>query len=120
MLTLHRGAGTAPTLLALALLATLSPAYAQDATPASADNAKKLETVIVTGTRADNRTESSSLTPIDVVSADALKQTGTNELTTALARLIPSLTFPRPAASDTADSQRPAQLRGLSPDQVLV
>jgi iron complex outermembrane receptor protein len=76
--------------------------------------------VIVTGTRADNRTESSSLTPIDVVSAKVLQQTGTTDLPTALARIIPSLNFPRPAAADTADTQRPAQLRGLSPDQVLV
>jgi len=74
----------------------------------------------VTGTRADNRTDTNSLTPIDVVSGQTLQQTGTNELSTALARVIPSLTFPRPAASDTADSQRPVQLRGLSPDQVLV
>ena len=82
--------------------------------------AKDLSAVIVTGTRSDSRTESSSLTPIDVVSAKVLQQTGTNELSTALARIIPSLTFPRPSAADTADSQRPAQLRGLSPDQVLV
>ena len=86
----------------------------------AAQKAKNLGTVIVTGTRADNRTESSSLTPVDVVSAQLLKQTGTTELSTALARVIPSLTFPRPSAADTADSQRPAQLRGLSPDQVLV
>jgi iron complex outermembrane receptor protein len=109
-----------PTLAALALLTSISSLHAQDANPPTPDNAKKLGTVIVTGTRADNRTESSSLTPIDVVSAQTLKQTGTTELTTALARIIPSLTFPRPAAADTADSQRPAQLRGLSPDQVLV
>ncbi|WP_201313441.1 TonB-dependent receptor [Dyella sp. EPa41] len=109
-----------PTLAALALLTSISSLHAQDANPPTPDNAKKLGTVIVTGTRADNRTESSSLTPIDVVSAETLKQTGTTELTTALARIIPSLTFPRPAAADTADSQRPAQLRGLSPDQVLV
>ena len=109
--------------LASALLLALSAggAMAQDATPAPApDKAKNLGAVIVTGTRADNRTESSSLTPIDVVSAKVLQQTGTAELSTALARIIPSLTFPRPAAADTADSQRPAQLRGLSPDQVLV
>ena len=109
--------------LASALLLALSAggAMAQDATPAPApDKAKNLGAVIVTGTRADNRTESNSLTPIDVVSAKVLQQTGTAELSTALARIIPSLTFPRPAAADTADSQRPAQLRGLSPDQVLV
>ncbi|TAM22228.1 MAG: TonB-dependent receptor [Rhodanobacter sp.] len=93
---------------------------AQDTNTPSSANAKKLQTVIVTGTRADNRTESSSLTPIDVVSAKVLQQTGTNDLPTALARIIPSLNFPRPSAADTADTQRPAQLRGLSPDEVLV
>lgn len=106
-------------LLPAALLLACSAVHAQDTTPA-AKKAKNLGTVIVTGTRADNRTESSSLTPVDVVSAKLLKQTGTSELATALARVIPSLTFPRPSAADTADSQRPAQLRGLSPDQVLV
>ncbi|WP_346949728.1 TonB-dependent receptor [Dyella sp.] len=109
------------TLASALLLALSASAAAQDAAPAaSTDKAKNLSTVIVTGTRADNRTESSSLTPIDVVSAKVLQQTGTTELSTALSRIIPSLTFPRPAAADTADSQRPAQLRGLSPDQVLV
>jgi iron complex outermembrane receptor protein len=107
--------------LAAALLCSLPVvAGAQDAGDAPTAKAKNLGTVIVTGTRADNRTESTSLTPIDVVSAKVLQQTGTTELSTALARIIPSLTFPRPSAADTADSQRPAQLRGLSPDQVLV
>jgi len=102
------------------LLALTGTASAQDTSAQSPAKAKQLSAVIVTGTRADNRTESSSLTPIDVVSAKVLQQTGTSELSTALARIIPSLTFPRPSAADTADSQRPAQLRGLSPDQVLV
>jgi iron complex outermembrane receptor protein len=106
---------------AAVLLALSGNAAAQDAgTPPAAKKAKELSAVIVTGTRSDSRTESSSLTPIDVVSAKVLQQTGTNDLPTALARIIPSLNFPRPAAADTADTQRPAQLRGLSPDQVLV
>ena len=105
---------------AAVLLALAGNVAAQDASQPTPAKAKNLSTVIVTGTRADNRTESSSLTPIDVVSAKVLQQTGTSELSTALARIIPSLTFPRPSAADTADSQRPAQLRGLSPDQVLV
>jgi iron complex outermembrane receptor protein len=107
-----------PAIIALALP---NAATAQDATPTPVPaKTQNLGAVIVTGTRSDNRTESSSLTPIDVVSAKVLQQTGTNDLPTALARIIPSLNFPRPSASDTADSQRPAQLRGLSPDQVLV
>jgi iron complex outermembrane recepter protein len=105
---------------AAVLLALAGSATAQDTGAPPAARAKDLSAVIVTGTRSDSRTESSSLTPIDVVSARVLQQTGTNDLPTALARIIPSLTFPRPSAADTADTQRPAQLRGLSPDQVLV
>ncbi|HEV7122714.1 MAG TPA: TonB-dependent receptor [Rhodanobacter sp.] len=111
-----------PVSLSVAVLFALSGAvFAQDTPPpATPAQARNLGTVIVTGTRASDRTVSSSLTPIDVVSAKVLQQTGTTDLPTALARIIPSLNFPRPAAADTADTQRPAQLRGLSPDQVLV
>ncbi|MEO8746767.1 MAG: TonB-dependent receptor [Rhodanobacter sp.] len=111
-----------PTLLATAVALSLatSAAAQQAAPPPTGSNVKSLGTVIVTGTRVSDRTESSSLTPIDVVSVKMLQQTGTVDLPTALARIIPSLNFPRPAAADTADTQRPAQLRGLSPDQVLV
>jgi iron complex outermembrane receptor protein len=108
------------TLSAAVLLALAQAASAQEATPPPPAKTKDLSAVIVTGTRSDSRTESSSLTPIDVVSAKVLQQSGTNDLPAALARIIPSLSFPRPSAADTADTQRPAQLRGLSPDQVLV
>ena len=118
---------TAPGLLAAAILIALAgTASAQDTDPpAPADAqarpaAKDLGTVVVTGTRAGNRTESSSLTPIDVISADVLTQTGTIDLPQALARTVPSLNFPFAPASDTFAFQRPFQLRGLSPDQVLV
>lgn len=107
-------------LTASILLALASTAAAQEASQSQPGNAKNLQAVIVTGTRAQNRTDSTSLSPIDVVPASALQSTGTNELSTALARLIPSLNFPRPAATDTTDSQRPAMLRGLAPDEVLV
>ena len=39
---------------------------------------------------------------------------------TVLARLLPSLNFPRPSVTDATDAVRPAQLRGLSPDHTLV
>lgn len=120
-----------PTLLATAIVLAFShAAAAQTASPAPTEvaststqtpaKAKDLGPVVVTGTRAGNRTESSSLTPIDVISADVLKQTGTIDLTQALERAIPSLNFPFAPASDTFAFQRPFELRGLSPDQVLV
>ncbi|MEE4088747.1 TonB-dependent receptor [Pseudomonas viridiflava] len=79
-----------------------------------------LGTVIVTGTRAQERTASGSLSPIDVISGDSLRSSGSSELGTVLARLIPSINFPRPSLVDGAELARPVQLRGLSPDQVLV
>src|SRR6185312_12196983 len=89
-----------PTALAAAVLLALAstPAAAQDNTSSNTSSntttnakAKQLQTVIVTGTRSSDRTVSSSLTPIDVVSAQVLQQTGTTDLPTALARIIPSL-----------------------------
>lgn len=112
-----------PTLIVYVSLALTTAVQAQNTPPAttrSSNKAQNLQAVIVTGTRARNRTDSTSLSPIDVVPASALQSTGTTELSTALARLIPSLNFPRPSATDTTDSQRPVQLRGLAPDEVLV
>ncbi|WDG77775.1 TonB-dependent receptor [Pseudomonas chlororaphis] len=84
------------------------------------DTAARLDTVIVTGTRAQERTASASLSPIDVISGESLRSSGSGELATVLAKLIPSINFPRPSLVDGAELTRPAQLRGLSPDQVLV
>ena len=102
--------------VAVVLAASAFTATAQTA-PATANT---LDTVIVTGTRVADRTVAESQSPIDIVTPEALQATGTTELATALARALPSLNFPRPALTDGTSGIRPAQLRGLSPDQVLV
>ena len=103
--------------LTLAIAATLaaSTAYAQQA-----QSATDLDTVVVTGTRTSTRTVAESTAPIDVLRPEQLQATGTTELATALTRALPSLNFPRPAITDGTDAVRPAQLRGMAPDQVLV
>jgi iron complex outermembrane receptor protein len=80
------------------------------------------EAIIVTGTRAQDRTRLDTPVPIDVFSARDLASTGAvaNELGQAIATLAPSVNFPRQSNSGTSDHIRAAQLRGLSPDQVLV
>ncbi len=100
--------------LALGLAGAPAPLRAQDA------SAQTLDTVIVTGTRVADRTVAESASPIDIISPATLEATGTTELATALSRAVPSLNFPRPAITDGTDAVRPAQLRGLAPDQVLV
>jgi len=79
-----------------------------------------LESIIVTGTRTNNRTAADSLSPIDQLSAKDLTSAGSTELATVLATLLPALNFPRPSVADLADAVRPAQLRGLSPNHTLV
>ncbi|OZB70578.1 MAG: ligand-gated channel, partial [Lysobacterales bacterium 13-68-4] len=116
--TLTRTALAAATLLALSQIAV-----AQDAS-ANQDTAKKktteLQTVVVTGTRSFDRTESTSLAPIDVLTPQDLQNTGAPNLASALRTLLPSFNFPQPSVTDATDATQPAQLRGLSPDQTLV
>ena len=105
-----------PLVTAVLLALAAGPALAQS----SKDDASALDTVVVTGTRVTDRTVAESTSPIDVITPEVLKSTGTNELATALSRALPSLNFPRLAISDGSDAVRPAQLRGLSPDHTLV
>lgn len=108
--------------LAIALVLS-SPLLAQDLhaqdAPASATT---LDTVIVTGTRAIDRTVLESTSPVDVLTAEDIRRAGVvnGELGSALQALLPSFNFPRQSNSGGADHVRAAQLRGLSPDQVLV
>jgi iron complex outermembrane receptor protein len=76
--------------------------------------------IVVTGTRRTDRTVAESSVPIDVISSDALQHQGTTETNRLLNNLVPSFNFPQPSLTDGTDSLRPATLRGLSPDQVLV
>jgi iron complex outermembrane receptor protein len=119
-------------LSSLALIA--SPAFAQGTTPTAEDQAAAQDqaadeadeavasedTIIVTGTRAANRTVADSPVPVDVISADAITNSGQTETNKILNQLVPSFNFPQPSIADGSDALRPATLRGLSPDQTLV
>ena len=109
-----------PLYVAIAL-SLASPAFAQQSSTAPG-NAVDLDKIIVTGTRASDRTVLESTSPIDVLTAEDIRKAGVlnGELGSALQALLPSFNFPRQSNSGGADHVRAAQLRGLSPDQVLV
>ena len=90
-------------------------ALAQEARPA-------LEEVVVVGTRTAGHTVEDSLAPIDLVTPEAIRQSAAlpGEIGAAIQSLVPSFNLPRQSNSNFADVVRPAQLRNLSPDQVLV
>lgn len=106
-------------LLAAASGATLFAAGAANAQSTPQQEAA-VDDIVVTGTRAPNRSRLDTLAPVDVVTGEDLRERGSTELAAALAQSVPSLVFPRPAVVDGTDSIRPATLRGLSPDQTLV
>jgi len=106
--------------LAIATLFTSGMARAQDGNASASTGDAAAATVVVTGTRVANRTALDTASPVDIISAETLKTSGSTELNQALAVALPSLNFPRPAITDGTDTIRPATLRGMSPDQSLV
>ncbi|EJL34895.1 TonB-dependent siderophore receptor [Novosphingobium sp. AP12] len=107
--------------LALAAVSTAALAQAQVAcAQEAASDAGSDSEIVVTGSRAQGRSKLDTSSPVDVVTAQDLRQQGTTELATALANTVPSISFPRPSATDGTDAIRPATLRGMGPDQTLV
>jgi len=76
--------------------------------------------IVVTGTRRSDRTVTESPAPIDIITAKEIRQMGQVETNQILQFLVPSYNFPRPSITDGTDHVRPATLRGMGPDQVLV
>ena len=112
-------------LVGLSAIAFAAPVAAQQtvapgAAVAATDQADPNSTIIVTGTRRTDRTVADSPVPIDVISSEAITNTGATETNKILNQLVPSFNFPQPAIADGSDALRPATLRGLSPDQTLV
>jgi iron complex outermembrane receptor protein len=74
---------------------------------------------ITVGSRAAGA-EAEKAVPVDIITSRQIESLGTTETMQVLQALAPSFNFPRPTIADGTDSIRPATLRGLGPDQVLV
>ncbi len=86
------------------------------------DEDASTEEIVVVGTRGGPRNALDSAVPIDVIGADEIAQIAAlgGELGEVLQALAPSFNFPRQSNSGLGDHVRAAQLRGMSPDHVLV
>jgi iron complex outermembrane receptor protein len=108
------------TLLASALLAALNHASAQQAAdPAPAADAD-MATVVVLGSRSSAKTALETAAPVGLINVKDMQTAGPLELGKLLQTLDPSFNFSTTFISDGTDIIRPATLRGLGPDQVLV
>jgi iron complex outermembrane receptor protein len=105
-------------LLAGALLAALNPAYAQQAAEVAPDG--NTATVVVLGSRSNAKTALDTAVPVGLISNKDLEGAGALEVGKLLQTLDPSFNFSTTFISDGTDIIRPATLRGLGPDQLLV
>lgn len=79
-----------------------------------------IEVISVIGSRVTGRTVEDLPVPVDILSAEALVNTGQTEVGRMLQVIAPSFNFSSSSISDGTDALRPATLRGLGPDQTLV
>lgn len=100
--------------LALPLLITLpTQSFAQE-------DEVDLEKIIVTGTRLSDRSAADSPVPVDIISGEEFRQNSSTDVQDMLRTSVPSFDVNTQPISDAASIVRPANLRGLSPDNVLV
>lgn len=82
---------------------------------------KKIEDVLLTGSRNKKRTVVNSAVPVDVIEVKQVSQTtGQVEVNQLLQFSAPSFNSNKQSGSDGADAVDPATLRGLGPDQTLL
>lgn len=108
--------GSVSAVVALAFV----PQNAQAQVAEQNEDSVVIEEIITIGTRVKGRTATETAVPVDVIDIDAIEDNGFTELGQLLQALAPSFNFSRTQISDGSDLFRPATLRGLGPDQVLV
>ena len=110
-----------PSILLVGLLAA-GGVVADQHESVPADEPIQLQELVVVGvgTRGQGRTVTDSPVPVDVVTEQEILEIGEAEVGRIIQALIPSFNFSSSTISDGTDSVRPATLRGLGPDQVLV
>jgi iron complex outermembrane receptor protein len=79
-----------------------------------------VEHVQIIGSRRMNRSPSDALAPLDVINKQNLKSRGNSDIISTLSNVIPSYNVRQEAISDAGTIVRPANLRGLPTDSILI
>ncbi len=107
--------GATLSIVALSLITALPVVQAKEQ-----KDEEKVERIATIGSRVNSRTATDAMVPIDILTSQQLMSTGATEVGKALQTAAPSFNFSATTVSDGTDIIRPATLRGLGPDQVLV
>ncbi len=105
---------TRVTAIALALTALsgiTTPTFAQE---------EVIEEIVTIGSRRQARSSADTVAPVDVISANDILDQASNDISDLIRTVVPSYQVNTQPISDAATIVRPANLRGLSPDNTLV
>jgi iron complex outermembrane receptor protein len=78
------------------------------------------ERIQIIGSRRMNRSPSDALAPLDIINKTNLKTRGNSDIISTLSNVIPSYNVRQEAISDAGTMVRPANLRGLPTDSILI
>ncbi len=118
---MSKGRGVLKRILLMSpLMLLVSPAAAQENRGAAKPEEVVLEEVVVVGSRHPGRSAHDSPVPVDVIVGDAFKHYGVTDMDSLLSATVPSYNVNQQPIGDAATLVRPANLRGLPPDAVLV
>ena len=78
------------------------------------------ERIRIIGSRRTNRSPSNALAPLDIINKQDLRARGNSDIIATLANIVPSYNVSQEAISDAGTMVRPANLRGLPTDSMLI
>ena len=88
--------------------------------PAFAQSEEAIEEVVTIGSRRQARSAADTVAPVDVINANEILDQASNDISDLIRTVVPSYQVNTQPISDAATIVRPANLRGLSPDNTLV
>ncbi len=89
-------------------------------TPSFAQTDEAIEEIITIGSRREARSASDTIAPVDVINANDILDQASTDISDLIRTVVPSYQVNTQPISDAATIVRPANLRGLSPDNTLV
>ncbi|MGS2723344.1 TonB-dependent receptor plug domain-containing protein [Porticoccus sp. GXU_MW_L64] len=103
-----------------AMAAAVAALSSGAAAPSFAEEKEIQEEVITIGSRRQARSASDTVAPVDVINANDILDQASTDISDLIRTVVPSYQVNTQPISDAATIVRPANLRGLSPDNTLV
>lgn len=104
----------------LGTLSATNSAYTTKYEPKNSNIEIEAERIQITGSRRINRSPSEALAPLDIINKQDLNALGNSDIISTLANVVPSYNVSQEAISDAGTMVRPANLRGLPTDSILI